>query len=184
VLPGARVFESAHPYADNMNTYEEISFPGASAVEIIVDPASSTEGGCDYLRFYCDNSRQVFFGQEKYHGGRGGGGKLYPGVGPTASLIIPAASFVLHFHSDGSNTDWGYKVVAVPTTKPPNCEDPSAALRALGNLPLSCCLARLVLTASPSVPALRAPVQPLPSSRCPQPPGPACSRVRTRTRIT
>ncbi len=178
------MFESAHPYADNTNTYEEVSFAGASAVEIMCDPACSTESGCDYLRFFTDNSRQVFFGQSGYHGGRGGGVKIYPGVGATASLIIPAASFVLHFHSDGSNNDWGYKLCAAPTTKPPNCEDPSAALRALGKSPLPFRVCRPCAYAGPPVPALRAPVQPLPSSRCPQPPGPACSRVRTRTRTT
>ncbi len=101
------MFESAHPYADNLNTYEEVSFAGASAVEIMCDPASSTEGTHDYMRFFTDNTRTLFFGLDKYHGGRGGGVKVYPGVGATASLIIPAASFVLHFHSDGSNNDWG-----------------------------------------------------------------------------
>jgi hypothetical protein len=98
---GARVSESPHPYENNMDTYAEMSFPGARAVEIVFSPESATEAGCDYVRFYCDASRQAFFGLEKYHGGRGGGDKTYPGLNGRDSLIIPASSFVVHFHSDG-----------------------------------------------------------------------------------
>ncbi len=98
---GSQVVEGAHPYADNTDTYLPLSFPaGTTAVEIIFDERSATETNYDFLRFYCDNTRQGIFGEDKYHGGRGGGDKVFPGVGATASLIIPAASFVLHFHSD------------------------------------------------------------------------------------
>jgi hypothetical protein len=117
-----------------MDTYTDVNFPGASAVEILFDPASATETNCDYVRLYCDSARQTFFGLEKYHGGRGGTEKTFPGINNRESLIIPAASFVLHFHSDGSNTDWGYKLVAAPTTKAPNCRDAAADIRRAGKV--------------------------------------------------
>ncbi len=47
-------------------------------------------------------------------------------------MVIPRGSFVLHFHSDGSNTDWGYKMVAVPTTKAPTCSNPVEELARQG----------------------------------------------------
>ncbi len=84
-----------------MNTFLPVSFSGARAVEIMFDPASATEATHDYVRFFCDGNHQAYFGLEKYHGGRGGSEKVYPGVRGRESLIIPGNSFVLHFHSDG-----------------------------------------------------------------------------------
>jgi hypothetical protein len=89
----------------------------------------------DYIRFYKDSSHKDFWGEEKYTG--------LCGIGnwPSAKepLVIPASSFVVYFHrqgsaqvlsprsedtsshtivgrvtlcSDGSNNMWGYKMVA------------------------------------------------------------------------
>jgi hypothetical protein len=38
----------------------------------------------------------------------------FPGLDGKPPLTIPASSFVLHFHSDGSNNDWGYKIKVEP----------------------------------------------------------------------
>ena len=31
-------------------------------------------------------------------------------MGGVCALVIPASRFVVYFHSDGSNNDWGYKI--------------------------------------------------------------------------
>jgi hypothetical protein len=38
--------ESAHPYADNMDTYEDVHIPGASSIEVVFDPKTALEDGC------------------------------------------------------------------------------------------------------------------------------------------
>ena len=35
-------------------------------------------------------------------------------------LVIPASRFVMHFFSDGSNNDWGYKMTITPTLASPS----------------------------------------------------------------
>lgn len=82
---------------------------------VIFDGRSSTETNYDYIRFYKDDSHDAFWGENKYHGGRGGAGHNFPGVGERPPLRIPSSSFVIHFSSDSSNNDWGYKFVVCPT---------------------------------------------------------------------
>lgn len=94
-------FESEHPYSDNMDTYEEISFPGAEELIITFDENSLTETSCDYVQFFQSNARTDVYGS-KYWGR--GGDQNFPGFGGRPSLIVKASSLVLHFHSDGSNT--------------------------------------------------------------------------------
>ncbi len=173
--------EGAHPYADNTDTYLPLSFPaGTTAVEIVFDEQSATETNCDYVRFYCDNTRQGIFGAQGYHGGLGGSAKLYPGVGATPSMIISGREFVVYFHSDGSNNDWGIRFTASPTTKPPNCLNPAEAAQAAGASVVRCRRCPR-LTRKHSLPRMSQP-RPSPPSRCY--PGPACLRVCTRTRTT
>lgn len=62
----------------------------------------------DYIEFFTDSSRTTQLGQ-RYHGGRGGGDKNFPGTGSNPPLEILAESFVAVFHSDGSGVDWGFK---------------------------------------------------------------------------
>ena len=120
-----KVFESKHPYADGTEHYEEVTFEGAKSIEIEFDRQTRTEPNCDFVRFYKDNRRVAYFGEDKYHGRDSN--QHWPGLGGNPPLIIPANSFVLHFHSDGSNNDWGYqftakahcKVVTLPPVRPP-----------------------------------------------------------------
>lgn len=94
-----QIYESDHPYADNKDISEEISFPGAKELEIVFDEKSRTESGCDYIEFFHDSSRKDLYGVQ-YHGRDGS--ENWPGCGGRDSLIIPASSFYLHFHSDAS----------------------------------------------------------------------------------
>ena len=51
---------------------------------------------------------------EAYSGGQGGSTSNYPGVKGRDPLRIPANTFVLYFHSDGSVNDWGYRINVMP----------------------------------------------------------------------
>ena len=106
--------ESVHPYADNTITNTLVEVPGAQAYRITFDERSSTERTYDYVKFYKDDTLSEYWGEEKYHGGRGSSSKHFPGVGGVPSLVIPASRFVVHFFSDGSNNDWGFKFTATP----------------------------------------------------------------------
>lgn len=55
-------------------------------------------------------SRQTW-GLDKYHGGQSGSASNWPGV-DLPPLEIPADFFVVHFHSDGSNNDYGFRLTA------------------------------------------------------------------------
>ena len=106
--------ESVHPYADNNDSYKIVEMPGAQAYRITFDERSSTELTYDYVKFFKDDMLSECWGEEKYHGGRGSSSKHFLGVGTTPSLIVPAGRFIVHFHSDGSNNDWGFKFTATP----------------------------------------------------------------------
>lgn len=103
------VVESTHPYANNADFYEVISFPGAVAYKITFDPRSKTEKNYDYIKFYKDDSHTSVWGDEKYSGAN-----EWPGVAGKRELHIEAKNFILHFHSDGSSCEWGYLVRIVP----------------------------------------------------------------------
>lgn len=111
-IPGCRSFESEHPYSNNEDTYEEVVFDGASGINIVFDPTSKTEAHADYVKFYKDGSHDEVWGDDKYHGR--GNSSHWAGAGGIPSLYIPADRFVLHFHTDSSETDWGYRFVAFP----------------------------------------------------------------------
>ena len=103
--------ESKHPYDDNSNKFWEVNIPDADGgIEVRFDPQSKTEKECDYVRFYKDSSHKKMWGEEKYSGGHGGSEKNFPSI--SAPLLIPAKSFVVNFVSDGSENDWGFRMVA------------------------------------------------------------------------
>lgn len=62
------VYESSHPYPDGQDTRTEISFPGATKIVISFDPASRTEGGCDYVTFRKENGESLHPQIEKFTG--------------------------------------------------------------------------------------------------------------------
>ena len=101
--------ESAHPYPDNANSHETVEVPGEHGMFVVFDPQSTTESNYDFVRFYKDDGHSEFWGEDKYSGGRGGSGKNFP-MSLEDPLYIPANKLVLHFCSDGSNNDWGYKI--------------------------------------------------------------------------
>ncbi len=78
---------------------------------VAFDGRSATEAGHDYVKFFADEARTRLVGADKYTGLLGSNNF------PTAArpLLVRADSVVLHFHSDGSNVDWGYRLVRTGT---------------------------------------------------------------------
>ena len=96
--------ESKHPYENNTSIFQTIEEEGVESYEIVFDPKTVTENEYDYVTFYKDETKSDFWGSRKYCGDSN-----WPGVGDRPPLKIPAGKFYLHFYSDGSNTEWGYK---------------------------------------------------------------------------
>ena len=104
---GQVVLESAHPYEDDVDTYECVEMSGADGLVVTFDPRSRTEKVCDYVRFFKDQSRTGFFGEESYSGREDNN---FPGVAGRPPLVIEGFKVIVYFHSDGSSNDWGYKM--------------------------------------------------------------------------
>jgi hypothetical protein len=52
--------------------------------------------------------------QGKFSGGAKKAVSNWPGTGPRGALIIPAPSFIVHFHTNNVINDWGYRMKIVP----------------------------------------------------------------------
>ncbi|ETL24524.1 hypothetical protein L916_21469, partial [Phytophthora nicotianae] len=102
--------ESSHEYENNMDTLTELQVPGATRMVITFDPRSRTEVNYDYLTFYKDKSQGEHYGSQFYSGRDSE--QNWPGVGDNPPLIIESDHCFVYFHTDGSNTDWGYKFTA------------------------------------------------------------------------
>lgn len=63
-----KVYESNHPYADNMNERTDISFPGALKIIVTFDPQSRSENGRDYLRFYSPSGTVLHSEPDRFSG--------------------------------------------------------------------------------------------------------------------
>ncbi|KDO15868.1 hypothetical protein SPRG_18597, partial [Saprolegnia parasitica CBS 223.65] len=104
------VFESEHEYRNDMHEIKELRLDGAQSMTIAFDSRCRSEYNYDYVVFYTDKSCTTFYGEDKYSGRDGSFN--WPGVGNLPPLVIPADHCFVLFHSDGSNTDWGYKFTA------------------------------------------------------------------------
>ena len=107
-----QVIESSHPYAPSTDTFQTIHFPGAKKISLYFDQLSATESIYDYVVIYKDESCTEHWGKRKKYTGSSGSTD-WPGAGGRPPLVIPADSFHLHFHSDASQQDWGFRVEAV-----------------------------------------------------------------------
>jgi hypothetical protein len=114
--------ESKHNYDDNMDTYTDLSVPGAKRLQLIFDKRTSIEKDCDYVIIYQDQSRTQTYGP-KYTGRASSSDKVFAGIGGTPPCNIPGDSCVVHFHSDSSNNDWGYKITCYGIMEEPTEEE-------------------------------------------------------------
>ena len=90
------------------DSYQTVSFPGASKVSIFFDTNCATEEERDYVTIYRDETFTDFWGKKKKISGTDG----WPGSGGRPPMVIPSDSFVVHFHSDASIQNWGFKLDA------------------------------------------------------------------------
>jgi len=105
--------ESTHPYDNNLDDYYSVSIPGAKYILVVFDKLSSSESKYDFVNFYKDISQTSKWNDTPYSGSAsncpywaglpGADGQIVP------PLKIYANKFYVHFHSDGSNNDFGYK---------------------------------------------------------------------------
>ena len=103
-----QTIQSPHPYLPSTDSYQTVSFPGASKVSIFFDTNCATEEERDYVTIYRDETFTDFWGKKKKISGTDG----WPGSGGRPPMVIPSDSFVVHFHSDASIQNWGFKLDA------------------------------------------------------------------------
>lgn len=107
--------ESEHPYRHNTNEYTTVQVPGAVSYCVRFHENTRTEPIYDFVKFYDDETHTEYFGAGKYCGGTNGSTFNWPGVGGRPPLIIPASKFIIHFKTNGSVNDWGFRMHIVPT---------------------------------------------------------------------
>ncbi|DAZ99415.1 TPA: hypothetical protein N0F65_004048 [Lagenidium giganteum] len=103
--------ESSHSYENNLDEINELRIPGASKLTITFDAQSRTEFNYDYITFYKTRDQTEYYG-EQFYSGRDLEHN-WPGVGGNPPLVIDADHCFVFFHTDSSNTDWGFKFTAV-----------------------------------------------------------------------
>jgi hypothetical protein len=91
-----KVFETPHPYLDNMGETCQILIPGALEISVSFDAKSSTEDKYDYVKFTLDKEGKQLVGAEKYCG------KTFPGLGDMSPLVAQTDSLFWTFKSDGT----------------------------------------------------------------------------------
>ncbi|MGN1421700.1 MAG: leucine-rich repeat protein [Eubacterium sp.] len=96
--------ESEHNYQSNTNQYFELSYPGADTISITFDEQFKTESATyDYLKAYDKNGNEI---------------AVYSGTDPAGQTYTLNGDYVkLHFHSDGSNEYYGFKITKVVAEK-------------------------------------------------------------------
>lgn len=105
------VMESAHEYANDLDVTTKLEIPGATRMTITFDSRSRTELSYDYVTFYSSDAHSEVHG-ERYYCGRDGEHN-WPGVDGNPPLVIESDHCYVYFHTDASNTDWGYRFTAV-----------------------------------------------------------------------
>lgn len=106
----SETMESDHEYGNNLDVMKELRVPGAIRLVITFDPKTRTENNYDYLTFFKDRSQGEFYGSQTYSGRDAE--HNWPGLEGNPPLIIDSDQCFVLFHTDSSNTDWGYRFTA------------------------------------------------------------------------
>ncbi|CAN0424016.1 unnamed protein product, partial [Ectocarpus sp. 12 AP-2014] len=113
----ARVFETPHPYQNNMNMEWDVYLPEAKRTKVVFDPRSRTETSCDWVDIILQGpdggavpSRVSRGLHHRFHGR--GGRENFPGFGGRLPLWLEGNRFVARFQSDPTATDWGVRFTA------------------------------------------------------------------------
>eukprot|EP00753_Platysulcus_tardus_P014670 PLAT4426.7.p1 GENE.PLAT4426.7~~PLAT4426.7.p1 ORF type:complete len:3261 (+),score=1880.09 PLAT4426.7:1097-9784(+) len=97
------VEETAHPHSNNEDWKRVVCIPGATSLRLLWAPECQSENGCDYLQVYSDASCTNLV--QRLEGPR-----------PRwVDLTVPGNTVGLHWHTDGSHVEWGWRVRIVPT---------------------------------------------------------------------
>lgn len=102
--------ESEHDYANNLDVLTELCIPGAIRMVVSFDPKTRTENNYDYVTFFKDRTQSEYYGSQMYSGRDAE--HNWPGVGGNPPLIIDNDKCFVMFHTDSSNTDWGFRFTA------------------------------------------------------------------------
>lgn len=104
------IIGSPHKYWSSIDVYSTVAVPGAIGYYVSFDNQSSTvSGDVDYLNIFHDKSLSNYWGSP-YFSGPGSSGAW--NVGNT--LTIYNSSFVIHFHTDSSGGDYGFRMFVYP----------------------------------------------------------------------
>lgn len=130
------VLESQHPYSNNLDKMWDVRVEGAISYSVTFDPLTKTEANHDFVRFLKDanDTEGAFYGEDRYSGGRNGSESNWPGVGGTPPLVINAPGFVVYFHTDQSNNDWGFKMTSAACVSAPEEIDEDKSEASTANL--------------------------------------------------
>ena len=103
----SRKISSDHPYPPSLYWTETITFPGASSINLLFDPASSTQKDRDIVTISYPGCSSVI----QYSGPKG---STWPGVGCPA-LNIAGDTFTIEFQSslNPQALNWGFELLAV-----------------------------------------------------------------------
>ena len=100
--------ESDHPYDEHSHDYyykftlDSLSGP----IKITFDSQCKTETGWDYVDIFYIYENDTY--TKRYTGNFGG-----------LEAVIPVNEFYLHFYTDGSNNEWGWKIDSIEHTDDP-----------------------------------------------------------------
>eukprot|EP00475_Leptophrys_vorax_P027428 TRINITY_DN39119_c0_g1_i2.p1 TRINITY_DN39119_c0_g1~~TRINITY_DN39119_c0_g1_i2.p1 ORF type:complete len:1734 (-),score=427.89 TRINITY_DN39119_c0_g1_i2:95-4999(-) len=99
-----RVWETDHPYQDNMDKAETVTIPGASKLVIVFDPLTKTETMYDWLKIFkgTDQSTPLLSGVQLT-------GEYAVGFADKDPIEVEGDSVTFFFHSDGGTTYWGVR---------------------------------------------------------------------------
>lgn len=121
------VFETTHPYDNNQDLMYEFVCPGVEYLMVRCDTRCRSENNYDYLAFYGDKERTR---ELKRCTGRDESAN-WP-----AEFRLDTDRVYMHFHSDGSNNDWGFRLTVSAPSKELDTNAPKvnvAEMRALYN---------------------------------------------------
>ena len=94
--------ESSHNYSDNYSHTWIYTDPEAEILMVTFDERTATEAYCDFIEIYDGNENLI---------GSFSGAEL---AGKTVALC--GGTVKIHFYSDSSNVEWGFKVSDISTT--------------------------------------------------------------------
>ncbi len=112
---GTTIYESVHPYANNLDILQKVEIAGAIGYYMRFDILSASAGSSDYVSLFKDESCTAMWGSP-YFTGPGG---TISAWNPLGTLTIYDSTFVIHFKTDPGFNEWGFKLYIEPILQGP-----------------------------------------------------------------